>query len=95
MAMATAAHADAAVLWAMGPAVPAELPGGVRAWWVTRHDVVQRLTGDPCVSRDAFRHWPGLANVPGGWPPAAIQGSTRTTPTPSTPPSRTREHGTT
>ncbi|WP_327236597.1 cytochrome P450 [Streptomyces sp. NBC_01317] len=65
---ARAAHADAAVLRAKGPATPVELPGGVRAWSVTRHSVIQRLTGDPRVSRDPYRHWPGLAEVPEGWP---------------------------
>ncbi|WP_405987287.1 cytochrome P450 [Streptomyces sp. NBC_00872] len=64
---ARAAHADAAVLRAMGPATPVELPGGVRAWSVTRHSVIQKLTSDPRVSRDP-RHWPGLADVPEGWP---------------------------
>ncbi|MFC4029853.1 cytochrome P450 [Streptomyces polygonati] len=65
---ARAAHADAAVLRARGPATPVELPGGVRAWSVTRHSVIQKLTGDPRVSRDPRRHWPGLADVPAGWP---------------------------
>ncbi|MFJ2646515.1 cytochrome P450 [Streptomyces sp. NPDC087420] len=65
---ARAAHADAAVLRARGPATPVELPGGVRAWSVTRHSVIQKLTGDPRVSRDPYRHWPGLAEVPEGWP---------------------------
>ncbi|MER5769125.1 cytochrome P450 family protein [Streptomyces sp. NPDC001985] len=64
---ARTAHADAAVLRALGPAAPVELPGGVRAWSVTRHSVIQRLTGDPRVSRDPYRHWPGLADVPEGW----------------------------
>ncbi|MFC0041837.1 cytochrome P450 [Actinomadura rayongensis] len=52
-----------------------ELPGPVHAWSVTRHSVIQALTGDPRVSRDARRHWPGLAEVPAGWPlgPIALQ----------------------
>jgi cytochrome P450 len=64
---ARATHAEAAALRAQGPAVLVELPGPVHAWSVTRHDVIQALTGDPRVSRDARRHWPGLADVPDGW----------------------------
>jgi cytochrome P450 len=67
---ARAAHAEAAALRAMGPATPVELPGGVRAWSVTRHSVIQELTGDLRVSRDPHQHWPGLAEVPQGWPMA-------------------------
>ncbi|MDI5963769.1 cytochrome P450 family protein [Streptantibioticus silvisoli] len=72
---ARAAHAEAAALRAEGPAVLVELPGGVRAWSVTRHNVIQALTGDPRVSRDFRQHWPGLADVPEGWPlaPVALQ----------------------
>ncbi len=66
--MARAPHADAAILRARGPAVLVELPGGVRAWSVTRHEVIQKLTSDSRVSRDAFQHWPGVADVPEGWP---------------------------
>jgi cytochrome P450 len=69
---ARATHAEAAALRAQGPAVLVELPGPVHAWSVTRHDVIQALTGDPRVSRDARRHWPGLADVPEGWPLAPI-----------------------
>jgi 2-hydroxy-5-methyl-1-naphthoate 7-hydroxylase len=65
-------HAEAAALRAEGPAVLVELPGAVRAWSVTRHSVIQALTGDPRVSRDARRHWPGLADVPEGWSLAPI-----------------------
>ncbi|GES23248.1 cytochrome P450 [Acrocarpospora pleiomorpha] len=66
--MARAMHAEAATLRAQGPAVLVELPGPVYAWSVTRHSVIQALTGDPRVSRDPHRHWPGLADVPEGWP---------------------------
>lgn len=69
---ARAMHTEAAALRAEGPAVLVELPGMVRAWSVTRHSVIQALTGDPRVSRDARRHWPGLADVPDGWPLAPI-----------------------
>lgn len=72
---ARAAHAEAAALRARGPAVLIELPGGVKAWAITRHSVIQALTLDPRVSRDFRRHWPGLADVPAGWPlaPVALQ----------------------
>ncbi|MGW4640957.1 cytochrome P450 family protein [Sphaerisporangium sp. NPDC004334] len=70
-------HAEAAALRAEGPAVLVELPGPVRAWAVTRHSVIQKLTNDPRVSRDSRRHWPGLADMPEGWPlaPLALQNS--------------------
>jgi cytochrome P450 len=70
--MARAMHAETAALRAEGPAVLVELPGPVHAWSVTRYDVIQALTGDPRVSRDARRHWPGLADVPEGWSLAPI-----------------------
>lgn len=57
---------------AQGPAVLVELPGPVHAWSVTRHSVIQALTGDPRVSRDARQHWPGLSEVPEGWSLAPI-----------------------
>jgi len=69
---AHAVHAEAAVLRAQGPAVLVELPGPVHAWSVTRHSVIQALTGDPRVSRDPRRHWPGLADVPEGWSLAPV-----------------------
>ncbi|QKW19033.1 cytochrome P450 [Kitasatospora sp. NA04385] len=64
---ASAPHAEAAALRERGPAALVELPGGVRAWSVTRHAVIQALTTDPRVSRDYRRHWPGAAQVPEGW----------------------------
>lgn len=69
---ARAIHTETAALRAQGPAVLVELPGPVHAWSVTRYDVIQALTGDPRVSRDPHRHWPGLADVPEGWPLAPI-----------------------
>ncbi|MGC0423277.1 cytochrome P450 family protein [Embleya sp. AB8] len=69
---ARAAHAEAAGLRARGPAVWVELPGGVRAWSITRHAVIRALTTDPRVSRDFRRHWPGFADLPEGWPPAPV-----------------------
>ncbi|MCD0484054.1 cytochrome P450 [Streptacidiphilus sp. ASG 303] len=59
---------DAARLQSLGPAVRVELPGGVTAWSVTRHDVLRRLADDDRVSRDAHRHWPGLESLPADWP---------------------------
>lgn len=50
------------------PAVRVALPGGVVAWSVTRQSSIRRLAADPRVSRDARRHWPGLAEIPEGWP---------------------------
>lgn len=55
-----------------GPAVPVELPGGVRAWSVTRHAVIKALTSDRRVSRDFRQHWPGRAVVPDDWPLAVL-----------------------
>ncbi|PSK86213.1 cytochrome P450 [Murinocardiopsis flavida] len=69
---AGAVHAEAAALRAQGPAVLVELPGGVRAWSVTRHSVIREMTTDPRISRDPHRHWPGIADIPEGWQLAAI-----------------------
>jgi cytochrome P450 len=65
-------HADNARLREQGPATPVELPGGVRAWSVTRHEVMKRLAEDPRVSRDGSRHWPAFADTPADWPLSAF-----------------------
>ncbi len=67
-----APHDEAARLRAAGPAVLVRLPGGVTAWSVTRQSVIRALTSDPRISRDPRRHWTHLAEVPDGWPLAAI-----------------------
>ncbi|MEU9605872.1 cytochrome P450 [Streptomyces sp. NPDC048057] len=69
---ARALHQQNADLRSAGPAVRVELPDGVIAWSVTRSSVIRALTSDPRVSRDPYRHWPGLAAVPEGWPLGAI-----------------------
>ncbi|MFF1906515.1 cytochrome P450 [Kitasatospora sp. NPDC058218] len=72
---ARAPHRQNARLRSAGPAVRVELPGGIIAWSVTRTEVIRALAGDPRVSRDPRKHWPGLADVPEGWPlaPLALQ----------------------
>ncbi|MEU3571584.1 cytochrome P450 [Kitasatospora sp. NPDC036755] len=68
-------HRQNARLRSAGPAVRVELPNGVIAWSVTRSSVIRALTGDPRISRDPRKHWPGLAELPEGWPmgPIALQ----------------------
>lgn len=61
-------HEINAGLQAAGPAVPVDLLDGVRAWSVTRYDVLRRLAEDERASRDARRHWPAFPSAPATWP---------------------------
>ncbi|MGH4031093.1 cytochrome P450 family protein [Actinomycetota bacterium Odt1-20B] len=62
-------HGEIARLRALGPAVRVELPGGVPAWAITRHQVLQDLLADPRVLKDAS-NWAALRDgqIPEGWP---------------------------
>lgn len=62
-------HAEAAALRAQGPAVQVELPGGVLAWSLNRHDVIRSVLTDPRVTKSARNHWPAFINgeIPPDW----------------------------
>ncbi|HEY0932900.1 MAG TPA: cytochrome P450, partial [Trebonia sp.] len=62
-------HAEAAALRAQGPAVQVELPGGVIAWSLNRHDVIRSVLTDPRVTKSARNHWPAFINgeIPPDW----------------------------
>jgi 2-hydroxy-5-methyl-1-naphthoate 7-hydroxylase len=62
-------HGEAARLRAAGPVVRVVLPGGVRAWAVTRHADLVALVRDARFSKD-WRNWNAVANgeIPEGWP---------------------------
>ncbi|MEU6123815.1 cytochrome P450 [Streptomyces sp. NPDC047123] len=62
-------HGEAERLRAIGPAVRVELPGGVAAWVITRHGLLQNLLADPRVVKNPA-HWQALRDgqVPQGWP---------------------------
>ncbi|MGW0731776.1 cytochrome P450 family protein [Streptomyces sp. NPDC002851] len=62
-------HGEIERLREIGPAVRVELPHGVPAWVITRHQLLQDLLTDPRVVKDPA-HWSALRNghVPDGWP---------------------------
>jgi cytochrome P450 len=41
----------------LGPVVRVELPGGILAWAITRHELLRKVILDPQVSRDGPHHW--------------------------------------
>ncbi|WP_149182688.1 cytochrome P450 [Streptomyces sp. TRM49041] len=62
-------HGEIERLRAIGPVVRVELPDGIPAWVITRHQILQDLLVDPRVAKDA-KHWAALTQdaVPEGWP---------------------------
>lgn len=62
-------QADREGLFAEGPLTRVELPGGVRAWATTRHDVTKSVLNDPRFVRNTD-HWEDFRNgtVTESWP---------------------------
>ncbi|QDQ15740.1 cytochrome P450 family protein [Streptomyces spectabilis] len=62
-------HGENERLRAIGPAVRVRLPGGVPAWVITRHELLQELLADPRTAKDPA-HWSAwrAGEVPEGWP---------------------------
>ena len=62
-------HAEAAILREQGAATQVELPGGVLAWSINRHDVIRKILTDPNVTKSARNHWPAFINgqIPPDW----------------------------
>lgn len=62
-------HGESARLRAIGPAVRVELPGGIPAWVITSHRLLQDILADLRIAKDPS-HWAALRDgqVPEGWP---------------------------
>jgi cytochrome P450 len=56
-------------LYQAGPIARIELPGGVKAWATTHHDVTRASLNDPRLVKDAA-HWADFqaGRIPEGWP---------------------------
>lgn len=63
-------QAEGAALRADGPVTLVEMPGGIRAWAVSRFETLRELLNDPRVSKDPRQHWPLWMDdqVPEDWP---------------------------
>ncbi|MGW6745009.1 cytochrome P450 family protein [Streptomyces sp. NPDC055025] len=57
-------QAEAAELRGLGDLVAVELPGTIRAWVPTRHQLLKELVADRRLSKNAREHWPQFSN---GW----------------------------
>ncbi|WP_335933187.1 cytochrome P450 family protein [Streptomyces sp. PTD5-9] len=55
-------HGEARALRGHGSVAPVELPGGIRAWAPTGHEVLEALLSDDRVSKDPDQHWPSWQN---------------------------------
>lgn len=71
---------EAAQLRGIGDVVRVELPGGIPAWAITRHDLLRQVILDPQVSKDPSQHWrlwPEVATRPEwSWIQVVIGGQT-------------------